>query len=344
MIMIQFDKIRRLHIELSTRCNSSCPDCPRNLRGVEIFDDVCFPLTQLSLDDIKKILPPAFINQLNIILFNGNYGDFITARDGCEIIEYLKSCKSSLEIQISTNASARPDIWETLGRLGIQVQFRLDGLKDTHHLYRQNTNWDLILSNAKKFISAGGFAVWAMIIFDHNRHQIDACRQLSMDMGFREFFLVDHLAGVRNKFPVFTRDKKLAHVVGDYQGPIDFDTIHTNYLHQQTNYASALDYVTNHSSITCKTMTIENEHRGQEIYLCANGEVYPCCWTGFYPKMNPADYTNQQLLKIIKENNALEYGLEHAVKWFTAVSESWSIPSVKQGRIMACDTVCGNDH
>lgn len=341
--MLQFDKIRRLHIELSTRCNSICPDCPRNLRGVEILDDVCFPLTQLRLNDIKKILPPSFVNQLNIILFNGNYGDFITAQDGCEIVQYLKSCKPRLEIQISTNASARPDIWETLGTLKIQVQFRLDGLKDTHHLYRQNTDWDLILANAHKFISSGGHAVWAMIVFQHNRHQIDACRQLSIDMGFQEFWLIDHPAGVRNEFPVFTRDKKFAYVVGDYQGPLEFDKVHADYLDQLANPARELKYVIDHPKITCKTMTIESEHQGQEIYLCANGEVYPCCWTGFYPKMNRAEYTNQQLREIVKENNALEHGLEHAVKWFTKLSESWSIPTVRQGRILACNNVCGHD-
>ena len=341
--MIQFDKIRRLHIELSTRCNSTCPDCPRNLRGVEILDDVCFPVAQLYLDDIKKILPCNFVQQLNMVLFNGNYGDFITARDGYQIVQYLKSCNPDLEIQISTNASARPDVWTKLGRLGIEVQFRLDGLKDTHHLYRQNTDWDLILANAANFITSGGRAVWAMIAFDHNRHQIDACRQLSKDMGFHEFFLVDHPMGVPNAFPVFTRDKKLSHVVGKYQGPTDFDQVHSQYLDSVNHPDRELDYTIDRCKITCKTMTIENEHQGQEIYICANGEVYPCCWTGFYPKMNSAGYTNRQLRDIITENNAVEHGLEHALQWFAKITESWSIPTVKQGRIMACNNVCGHD-
>ena len=341
--MIQFDKIRRLHIELSTRCNSTCPDCPRNLRGVEILDDVCFPVAQLHLDDIKKILSCNFVRQLNMVLFNGNYGDFITARDGYQIVQYLKSCNPDLEIQISTNASAQPDIWSKLGRLGIEVQFRLDGLKDTHHLYRQNTDWDLILANAANFIAAGGRAVWAMIAFDHNRHQIDACRQLSQDMGFHEFFLVDHPVGVRNAFPVFTRDKKLSHVVGKYQGPTDFDEVHGQYLDSVDHPDRELDYTVDRRKITCKTMTINNEQQGQEIYICANGEVYPCCWTGFYPRMNNSGYTNQQLRKIVKENNAIVHGLEHAVQWFSKITESWSISTVKQGRIMACNDVCGHD-
>lgn len=341
--MIQYDKIRRLHIELSTRCNSVCPDCPRNLRGVEILENIEYPLTQLYLDDVMKILEPEFVRQLSIVLFNGNLGDFITARDALPIVEYLRSCNPSLEIQVSTNASGQPGIWESLGKMGIEVQFRLDGLADTHALYRQNTNWDLIISNAKKFIAAGGNATWAMIVFDHNRHQIEACRQMSQALGFRRFWLLDNDPGVRNQFPVFTRDKRLSHVVGDYQGPTNFDAVYKNYQESQENVDRELAYGTDRRMIKCQTMTIENNHRGQEIYITANGEIYPCCWTGFYPKYHTGTYTKKQLFDIVSENNALIYGLEHSIKWFDKLVETWKIPTVQQGRIKACNDVCGYD-
>lgn len=341
--MIQYDKIRRLHIELSTRCNSVCPDCPRNLRGVEILENIEYPLTQLYLDDVMKILEPEFVRQLSIVLFNGNLGDFITARDALPIVEYLRSCNPSLEIQVSTNASGQPDIWETLGKMGIEVQFRLDGLADTHVLYRQNTSWDLIIANAKKFIAAGGSAIWAMIVFDHNRHQIESCRQISQDLGFAEFRLIDLEIGKRNVFPVFTRDKRLSHVVGDYQGPTDFNEIYENFQNSAVDLLGELDRLVTHRKISCKTMTINNSYLGQEIYITANGEIYPCCWTGFYPKYHARTYTNKQLFDIVSENNALVHGLEHSIKWFNKLVETWSIPTVQQGRILACNNECGHD-
>lgn len=332
--MIQFDKIRRLHIELSTRCNSTCPDCPRNLRGVEILENVDFPLTQLFLQDIVTILPPDFVQQLSIVLVNGNFGDFVAARDALPIIKYLKSCKPSLEIRISTNGSGQPEIWSEMGSLGIEVQFRLDGLSDTHKLYRQNTSWDLIISNAKKFIAAGGKATWAMIFFEHNRHQIEACRQMSEELGFERFLLINNDPGIRNQFPVFTKDRRLSHVVGDYKGPTDFDTIYSLHQKSRENLDQELDYHVDKGPITCKAMTIENDYRGQEIYIAANGDVSPCCWTGFYPAYKTS-YSNRQLAQIVKENNALVYGIEHSVQWFNALAETWKIPSVKQGRIKA---------
>lgn len=344
--MIDYNKIRRVRIELSTRCNSICPDCPRNLRGVEILDDVSFPVTQLYLDDIKKILPSDFINQLNIVSIDGNFGDFVTARDALEIVQYIKSCKETIKIEVSTNASARPDIWEPLGSLGqsVSVSFRLDGLRDTHHLYRQNTDWDLILENAGKFIKAGGHAVWAMIEFDHNQHQVDACRQLSRDLGFHEFFLIEQTVNGRVNFPVFrNKNRELSHVVGNYSGSLDFEETLSAHMYSRDHPENELKYVTNRKKIQCRTMTIESEFLGQEIYISADGNVFPCCWTGFYPAYKSARYSNKQLLPLMEENNAREYGIRHAIGWFEKIVRSWDIPTVQQGRILICNQTCGHD-
>ena len=48
-----------------------------------------------------------------------------------------------------------------------------------------------------------------------------------------------------------------------------------------------------------------------------------------------------QLRPIIKNNNALEYGIEHAVEWFNQIEESWNQDSVAQGKIYTCNETCG---
>jgi nucleoside-diphosphate-sugar epimerase len=85
--MIQYENIRSVHLEISTRCNASCPECPRNFRGVNNIIDT-YPITDMSLDQFQKIFPRDFISQLNEFYINGNHGDFVTARDAgrCNVL------------------------------------------------------------------------------------------------------------------------------------------------------------------------------------------------------------------------------------------------------------------
>jgi MoaA/NifB/PqqE/SkfB family radical SAM enzyme len=328
--MIKYEEIRSVHLEISTRCNAACPECPRNFHGVNILDD--FPLTDLKLEQVQQIFPPSFIKQLTKIYINGNYGDFVTASDGIEIVEYFRSVKSTLKIEISTNASAKPKIWTRLGELKINVLFRLDGLKDTHHLYRQNTDFDLIIENAKNFIAAGGYAVWAMIPFDHNRHQIKECEQLAKKLGFAKFLITD--AG-RNSSVVFNKDKVFTHTIGNYQGSTNFDELYSNYNTPKNQSIIMLNNTVSKSNIDCYS----TKHK--EIYVSANGEVYPCCWMGFYPNYSPNSIRNLQIAPLIHENNALEVGLESAVKWFDKIDATLKCNSIKDGRLYICNEVCG---
>lgn len=327
--MIAYKDIRSVHLEISTRCNAACPDCPRNFRGVDIIDT--YPLLDMKLHQAKKIFAPEFVQQLDNILINGNYGDFVTASNGLAIVEYFKECNPKIRIEISSNASARPNIWKRLGELGVTVDFRLDGLKDTHHLYRQNTNWDLIISNAKKFIAAGGTAVWAMIKFKHNEHQIEACEQLSKELGFSKFWLVDN---GRNSFPVFTPDKVLSHVVGDYNGPVSFEDVYSTYL-EQGNRAKHLITITDNKEIDCYAK------RNNEIYISANGEVHPCCWIGYYPRHPSGRVSNYQIIWLMHKNNALWHPLEECIEWFGSIEATWDKHMVSGTKIYACNETCG---
>ncbi len=328
--MLEYKNIRRVHLEISTRCNAACPECPRNFRGVDIVDT--YPVCDMSLEQAQKIFTIPFLQQLEQILINGNYGDFITARDGLAIVEYFLAANPQLKIIISTNGSGRPHIWQRLGSLGVEVQFRLDGLEDTHQLYRQYTDFNLIIENAIKFIQAGGEAVWAMIRFAHNEHQIETARVLSKSLGFKRFELVD--AG-RNTTPVFTRDKKLSHIIGNYIGSTDYNTLYDQY--QQ--YISDPDVTLKKVKITEKTIDCYAK-KHQEIYIAANGEIYPCCWLGFYPLSRQGNPSTFQLRPLIKENNALEHGLEHAINWFNEIEGTWS-KTIAQGKIYTCNETCG---
>lgn len=329
--MIKYEDIRSVHLEISTRCNAACPECPRNFHGVDAIDS--YPICDMSLEQAKTIFTLPFLQQINSILINGNYGDFITSQDGLKIIEYFKESNPKLNIEISTNASGRPNWWQRLGELGVKVYFRLDGLNDTHHLYRQYTNFDLIISNAKTFIEAGGYAIWAFIPFDHNRHQIDEARNLAKELKFKEFQIVD--AG-RNVGPVFTRDGEYSHSLGNYNGSKNFEELYTFHLHYiDKPEITILNTQHPNRKIDCYAK------KRKEIYITATGEVYPCCWLGFYPTRETGNPSNIQLRPLIKNNNGLDAGIESAINWFNSIEESWNLNSVAEGKIYTCNETCG---
>jgi MoaA/NifB/PqqE/SkfB family radical SAM enzyme len=322
-------EIRFLHIELSSICNARCPLCPRNLFGYP--HNFGYKETNLTLDLIKKSFSTEFIQQLRHILINGNFGDFVSNPESVEIIRYFRQSNKKAQIRISTNGSARTDdFWQELATIGdIEVRFCLEGLEDTHHLYRQDTNWKKILHNAKIFIEAGGIAVWKMIKFDHNLHQIESCQKLSKELGFAEFLLVDE---GRSDGPVFDRNGNLSHIIGKWDGPTTIEDIIKGPLF-------VLGVFDKRKKISCYAKN------SRSIYVSADGKVYPCCWLGFSPETFENQYftnNNKQIKEIMTNNSLHDFDLETCMQWFKNVENSWTKKSYQEGLIRLCDRHCGH--
>lgn len=338
LIMFRYEEITSIHLEISSLCNAACPDCPRNLRGYDILEGQIFLPRAMSLSDIQTLLPEQFLKQIKNILINGNHGDFITCRDGLEIIEYLHNSNPTMQIVISTNASGQPDIWQHLGKIPrLKVMFRLDGLEDTHSIYRRYTDYNLILENAKKFIDAGGNAEWTMIRFDHNKHQIESANSLSKQLGFKSFTVVDQ---GRNTMPVFDRRGNFVRNIGNVNVDIaDIKILVDNHQRIVDNH------ITWHTEIKEKTQSADcidcKIKQPRQIYIQSNGQVYPCCWTGFWPDINRQRTGNEQIKELATNNNALEVGIKTAIEWFDKLEKTWTIPTVAQGRSYICNETCG---
>jgi sulfatase maturation enzyme AslB (radical SAM superfamily) len=332
--MLKLFDIRKIHVELTTRCNARCPMCMRNYQGYDYNSG--YPLTELTLQQFKHIVTPTLLKQLTNVLFNGNLGDFGLARDAQEIVKYI--VEHDVKVSIMTNGSVRtPAWWAELAMPGVEIGFALDGLEDTHSLYRQDTNWHSVIANAQSFIQAGGRAIWRFIPFDHNRHQIDQCKKLAKDMGFSSFI---DISDGRDRTLVYHRNGEYSHRIGEmFPGEVkrtpppvkDLLKSHVTWFDHRT--------VVNEKDTTPFDFICEHI-RQQELYIAADGTVYPCCFLGFYPTSmhHPG---NSQLKDLVQENNALEYGLEHAIQWFEKVQDTWSRASIAEGRLYHCVDSCG---
>ena len=327
--MLKLSEVRSVHIELTTNCNARCPMCMRNYRGSEFNSG--YPLCELGLLDFKKILPPSLLPQLTKgVSFNGNLGDFASAKHALQIVEYL--VEHQVKVNINTNGSLRNSSWwRRLALPGVQIGFAIDGLAGTHELYRLDTVWQRIIDHAQAFIDAGGHAIWRFVPFDHNRHQEEECKTLANKMGFKYF---ENIYDGRDNGPVYTRTGEFTHQIGHDPGtppPLkDLLQSHITWYNKNT--------VTHHRDT--KELNLFCIHKkNQEIYIAADGSVYPCCYLGFYPTTmtHPG---NQELRELVAENNALEYPLEHCLQWFDQVEQSWNNASIKEGRTYQCVATC----
>jgi sulfatase maturation enzyme AslB (radical SAM superfamily) len=315
----------------------------RNYRGFEYNSG--YPDCELSLEQFKHILTPAVLAMImrpldlfsygfQGVSFNGNLGDFASARDAVEIVKYLTD--QNVNVHVNTNGSLRNTAWwAQLAHPRVTVGFALDGLEDTHSLYRQDTSWNKIINNAQALIAAGGQAVWRFVPFAHNQHQEADCRALAKKLGFSNF---ENIHDGRDSTPVFTRTGEYSHQIGPDSIPAAAIPNIQDMVHSHITW---FDARTVHSAKDVTPLNLRCIHKmNREIYIAADGAVYPCCYLGFYPDTmkHPG---NDQTRPMIHQNNALEHDLEHCLTWFDQVEQSWAKESIAAGRLYTCVNSCG---
>jgi|GEM_PF-662177 MoaA/NifB/PqqE/SkfB family radical SAM enzyme len=314
MAYLKRDEIRQLHLELTNRCNAACPQCDRNVLGGD--SNPRLHLNSLSLEDIRRIFSPSFCRQLEEITFSGVHGDPMVAPEVAEILKYFRQSGAGV-LEVHTNGGMRsPSWWEKIAKVlsspQDSVTFGIDGLGETHALYRRNTQWEKVTKNMRAFIQAGGRARWSFLVFKHNEHQVEEAKRLAKEWGCISFRVRMtsrfHVMGIRNQaapLPVLrkipgremTEDfiREIDGILGgedvenfpqslkdygfDYQ--IE-ETSRAEYKNKATvgglgkleNHEMSLDQYLDHTRITCQ------ERGDGRLYVDAQGRLWPCCYIG----------------------------------------------------------------
>jgi MoaA/NifB/PqqE/SkfB family radical SAM enzyme len=348
--MYKYENIKTIHLENTQNCQASCPMCDRNQNGGEINPHI--DLSELTLDDCKRIFEPEFIAQLNTMFMCGNLGDPIVARDTLEIFKYFREHNPKMWLSMNTNAGARDEKWWTelakvLGKMGAVI-FSVDGLRDTNHIYRQGVNWDNVERSMHAFIAAGGRARWDFLIFEHNQHQVETAEALADEWGFEKF-----VAKKTGRFVTAKSEKKDKHQAVNRKGEKTAelkkpDEKYQNKALKQYDAVKekhgSMDTYYDKTPIKCKVKDEGN------LFITAEGLALPCCWTaGRMYKWWMEDPKQEQIWDFIDAAggkdaiSAKKHGLRTVFETgiFDSIEDSWTKTSVAEGKLKVCSMKCG---
>jgi MoaA/NifB/PqqE/SkfB family radical SAM enzyme len=338
--MFKFNQLENIHLEITNRCQASCPMCSRNIHGG--LENPLIKNQDWTITDFKQILTTEVLQQLKGFYLCGNFGDPIINNDLIDMCGYSRDINPNLYIRIHTNGGARnTDWWKKLAKAlppEHNVIFAIDGLADTHSLYRVGTDFNKVLENAKAFINAGGTAEWVFIKFKHNEHQLLAAEALAKEHGFSRFTYKDSARFVATEqFPVYdaagNTTRYLEPPTGSKINLITQDVI--------DNYKDIVDA----SEIDCYVT------QTKEIYIDAYKKIMPCCFLASIPynyaAANDATKTirleiEQQYADLINDlgnTNALENTVQSVIDsnaWQTVWKKYWG-----KEKLITCARTCG---
>ena len=234
-----------------------------------------------------------FLGQNADISFCGNNGDPIYHNKFIELCSKLKS--NNCKISITTNGSYRiNNWWNKLAQVldnNDKITFSIDGLEDTNHLYRKNSDWQMLMNAIHIMANSNTPIVWKFIVFKHNQHQIDKAKQKSKDLGFANFQL---------EYSDRWWDESLMP---------DKKYIDNQYKHQKKVIADP-EYTFKMAPRCLKKVN------PMEPYIDSEGNFYPCCFTGLYvwryktmfsPKNNKYNIKNITVKDILKNNKVKDF-------------------------------------
>jgi MoaA/NifB/PqqE/SkfB family radical SAM enzyme len=339
--------IEKVEIELTTRCNASCPQCSRNYFGGKVWPTL--PIVDLKLSVLKEKLSKSFLSTLKQIDLIGTYGDPCIHKDLIAIVTWIHE-STDAKIVISTNGSLRStDWWHKLGstlRSQDRVLFGIDGLEDTNHLYRKGTNFKKIIANMTAFNNAGGKSIWSYVVFQHNEHQIDKAKKLSEELHCYGFAVkptnrfVNKQHNLIENFPVVNKNGKTIYWL---QPPTNTAYINPGYKKYKGLNEGPGDYnnYLKNTQIDCFGVKIKY------VVISAEGYVFPCGWLqdrlyGYEAESHP---DRQRLLDLIEKSGGFDsINIRYksvteilAGDFFKSIKDSWT----NEYRLDRCANQCG---
>jgi MoaA/NifB/PqqE/SkfB family radical SAM enzyme len=338
---MNIDTVRKIELEITSNCNAACPGCART-QNKDLLE-----INSFGLSDLKRIFPTKHYIQNKIFKFCGVLGDPVANKECFEMVEYLVN--NGGYCQISTNGGLQSaSWWKALGDLSnktnlIDVNFCVDGHRETNHIYRVNTIFDVIEKNMQAYADQKAQASWIYIVFDHNEHELSIAQKHAEKLGFK----FATRTGMRNSYhnwvaQIRNKDKTKSEITITTTG---------NKEHSKKQQVENLDkfistynknalFMIPKKEEVLKTIKCKLIHEG-EIFIASNQTLWPCCflWDSMFKnkeniKEKLSEYGNDwNSLK----THSIDEILSHT--WFDKLlEESWNPDHEKH--LVRCIRTC----
>lgn len=340
-----FKNVRSIQLEISNYCNAACPQCPRNYFGGKTIETL--KLKKWSLSEFTRVFNHSWLEQINEFYFCGSYGDPLTNSNIVKMCQFLKEKNKNIKIGIHTNGGVgSKKTFSELANCVDYIAFGIDGLEDTNHIYRRNVLWKKVLENLTEFVKNNGYAIWDFIVFEHNQHQVEEARKLSKDLGFKEF-------SVKKTSRFLNRKHQYSDTLDVYNnsGSIEYQIkLPSNKKYVNAGYNelhNVLEQFSNISEYAKNTKIKCNALRINEIYIGADGLVFPCGW--LHDRLHGPEIKNHLdnilINKLINDSGGFDncsvfYNDLNMIvngKFFEKIKESWN----SNNRLERCSIMCG---
>lgn len=292
-----------LHIELTNRCTLECPACPRTVWK----DIVKKPVIKkdLDLEAFAKFLDCPSGKKIKTLILCGDYGDSIYYP---RLIEFIQRFRDRT-FEIQTAGSHRSiEFWKELNTVLTEkdsIIFGIDGLEDTNHLYRKNSNWNSIMTGLDIMVLGPAKVYWQTIIFSFNQDKLENIKNFAESKGTKFFTLTTSRFRDENLRPT---DNNLVAVEFEYK--------------KEYNTNKKIDL-----SPRCEL----------ERVITSDGYLLPCNWIRHPNTFYKSDLwleKDQWLNRLSIDNINLDQGLEIIKEWKD------SIITKSQTGSNRVDTIC----
>lgn len=292
--------IEHWHIESCSKCSLKCPRCTRQ--------EVPEGLTnkELTLDWFKENFTGKLLQQVKKLTFCGDDGDPIYTKDLLKILAWFRKNNNNVQFVIVTNGSYKTKAWwqelDTILNEKDHIHFSLDGWdQESNNIYRVNCNWQSIMLGIEVLKNTKAYKTWAAIAFKFNENKILDMKQMAKELQFDNFQLTLSTKFGKN-YPSYPANDPLQ--------PSD-QYIATGRFTRKSISLSDKKWHDNCVDIFTKRFTAEETAHKSIIPLCmignkglyinAEGNFYPCCWTALRYQHNKNIFNYIDLNKTLPE-------------------------------------------